>query len=81
MNRFMDIVINDPTEKVRMSCIRREFKPTPVICFPRHLPQEIVVRVSRRKEDRRFQRKSIVKSTLDETLHRHRFWLHVRASD
>jgi hypothetical protein len=45
------------------------------------LPQEVIIRVGRRKEDCRFQCKPIVRSTLDETLRRRRSWLHVPASN
>jgi hypothetical protein len=45
------------------------------------LSQEVVIRVGRGKEDRRFQCKFIIRSTLDETLRKRRSWLRVQASN
>jgi len=80
-NRLMDIVVHHPAKKMRMGCVRRELKLTPTIRLPRYLPQEVIIRVGRRKEDRRFQCTFIVRSTPDETLRRRQFWLHARASN
>ena len=80
-NRLVNIVVHHPTKKMRMVCVRCKFELTPTIRFPRHLPQEVIIRVRCRKEDRRFQCKPIVRSMLDETLRKRRSWLHVPASN